>query len=348
MERGKEEIPCVFFFSGERLPRYASRSLKSIAKNWPGRVVLLTDVAKVKLPSRVEVVYFPRWFSYMKYHQFIAQTPLDANFRAGFWVKTAMRFFVILEWLKQAECETLLHLELDSALIQTDELEEYFHSLGPGLYVPVVSKDIAIASILFLKGVEPLEALVSFMVENSHLGSEMTMVAHFVAEHSSVAFGLPTPFSFARDFSLEDRHHILSPTVNSGVFDPAQIGHWLLGPDPRNIRGKFVRANYEYNYGEDSKERFRQVVSMLSWDRDMGLVMSNDGKKYPIRNIHVHSKVLENAYSRFLLRLHFNRAKKERSLAVFCAPAMVPLSKSRLKRAVDVFLVRANRFFWRP
>ena len=340
------EIPVVTFFSGTSLPRYARKSLSHLSKMWPAKVHLLTDIPGLAIKPTVEVEHFSPWFSTNRYANFVRDSPLDGNFRQGFWLKTALRFFVIAEWMELSGVDRVLHLELDCALQNIEGMEKYLHSLRRGVYLPWVSTDVAIASIVYFHGLGPVKELAEFMAANAELGNEMNILARFLKLRPDIAFGLPSPLGPVLSGSERaPAPNQLPANFESGVFDAAQIGHWLFGPDPANIRGHLVRANYEFNYGDESKRRFRQVAGRLVLRAPSRISLASGAAALPVRNLHVHSKAIGNAYRPWLLRFHFRRSKLDRNSVVLCWPKPVPFAKSRLKRRLDIALIRVKKAY---
>jgi hypothetical protein len=159
----------------------------------------------------------------------------SGDFREGFWQLTLTRLFVLSD-IHKALSSPILHIESDVLLMKNFPWAKF--DIQEKLAWLKVSEDHDIAAILFspnkkitLKLVEALK----FELEKSPFLTDMTAL-------SIVAPKLKESFSYLpscpSEWSRRERSE-LEPLRNEfgGYFDPAALGIWNLGQDPRNHFG---------------------------------------------------------------------------------------------------------------
>lgn len=335
----------MFFFSGKKLPSFARISLAKAASIWPGATVLLTDV-KCTFRSAVSVDFFPSWFNQDDFGSFQSRSSLDKSFRDGFWLKAAQRFFVLDQWSRKNSVERFVHCELDVAILRPNDVADLVQNVDRGIFIPRVSENLAIASTVIVAGEDSMVPLIDFMVRKAYLGHEMRILGEFLRLVPELGQALPTTSDLAGRISPLSFPQT-SPAVAFGniLFDAAQVGHWILGTDARNIRGKAVRNHFEWDYGSDSVSLHRTLFRHLRW-RSGNIEFATRLGTFHLLTLHCHSKSMRLAYSRLSRGLLTRIAMKANSTILPIPFVLTPFRMSKAKGGLDLLLVRWRRFLF--
>lgn len=242
---------------------------------------------------------------------FRQSTRIDREFRNGFWTYAIERFFYLETAAAQLGLETIIHLETDNLLyVDLSVLVPLLSHCYQGIAVPFVKDERAIAGIVYFRNREALSRLTYFFA-NVFLGNpgvqindmDLLGVMHrsFGAE---VIDGLPVvpgddpgPMrslagGTAADPGLYTRH----AGVIGAVFDPAPLGQFLDGIDPRNAPGRrtvgFINESALY-----WPSRYRFLLARDDQGR-RAPYLGTAGTFWPIVNLHFHSKNLAPFLSR--------------------------------------------------
>lgn len=179
------------------------------------------------------------------------------NFRDNFWLTSLARFVAIANFM-QTHSESVLHIESDNFL-SVDFPAEKFEGLHQDFAFPVVSKDRAIASILYFKNFQASKMLADFAsdsAQENNWTSDMLVLRSFYDANSSNVQVLPTGLSQQAKFSNPVDPNVLASmnkglATLGGVFDGSDIGVRFFGTDPRNRRGfSTIGAPIPENYSD--------------------------------------------------------------------------------------------------
>lgn len=280
--------PLVYYFSGPVFPSYALRTLRHSVSVWAGRVILLHDGSYPETVRGVSSELFLDWYDRTKFDTFMANSPLDPEFRDGFWFHTAERFFVIEQWASREDLNSLAHAELDVVLFPPTGAPENAASWGRGIFYPAGTESHAGASFLFLNDRQVLAQMLDFFVEHAATGDEMHLLWDFLFSENSCAHQLPSHTFFEDPPLRQAANAPLTPEQSGGLFDVQPLGTWILGQDPRNTPkapdfnhiwleqiGSPVLKNLSFSYNP--------VTNRLK-------VGERGGQRIPVRALHVHSK----------------------------------------------------------
>ena len=325
------EIPVVFVYLGNKLPEYAFHGLFLARERYAGDIVLLSDQSDTKVPDGVTFIDVSAWYQKDSFQAFSSQSPLDALFRGGFWLKTVERFFVLQQYMRQFAVEKLFHAELDVLILDLGGLAPSLDSEGKGVFIPSQRPGRAIASLVYISDTAALDKLVAFFCQNSHLGNEMNMLGAFLAEHPEHGVALPT-------------EAILSPSAwphtpryaqaSLGAIDAQWVGHHLFGYDPRNILGTSWNRFSEGPVPQDfvgTRFRYRQGVLTAE---------APGGASTVIRAVHVHAKILRRLRSPLVLSFYCWAAELP-----FRIPIFVSTKGVRARVATALLSKASTRFF---
>ena len=233
---------------------------------------------------------------------------LDRNSMGGFWMFATERFFYLFELMKRFDLSDVFHLEYDNMLYADvaawlPTLHEYYS----GKIAATFDNDSrCIGGFMYISDRKPLEQFTQYVAERAHLPkNDMEFLAAFKnVEGGAYIDHLPiiAP-SYAGDHPLvsANRHTVCRPELYfqhfdafQAIFDAAAIGQYLGGISPRNgpaIPGfinessVFNPSLLQYEWIADEEGR---LVPMAIYRKE----------RWPIVNLHIHSKNLAQFYSR--------------------------------------------------
>jgi hypothetical protein len=341
-------VPLIFFFSGTKFPRYGRDSLRIARRSWPGPVVLLTDTDLKRVPRGVTVERYESWFSSTGFDSFCEKSPLNGNFRGGFWHKTVLRFFVLEQFMERTGVSRFLHLELDVAPFDLSGVTGALDDWGSGFFVPWLTPEHGIASLAYCNSAKALKTVLNGFATHVHVGHEMAMLGRILKSSPREVFGLPCSGTLAKQLRGEALPSNQIPVSEElGIFDAAPFGHWLLGNDARNQRGSWVKNHFLYHYTPDSRTDLERLAPKFFVTQNKIWLESN-GLRLRVRCLHIHSKAMYLVRSRLLLRIHVNIANKPKTSLVMVLPRLVLWGDSRQRELLSLLLVRAKRLVFLP
>jgi hypothetical protein len=300
--------PLVFVFLGQKWPHYGSASLRIAAETTPNPLVVLAEVPRPpNVPSVVEWQQVGDFYSASEFDGFALAEPYSADFREGFWLKTAERLFVIRAYMRFSGCKTIFHGELDCLFFSLPKLEsEIARTELTGVFLPRETQDRCIGSIIFVNEQASLDALCEFLVKNSALGNEMDILGALPHGQESKFYALPTAEALFRgsEHAPPDTWPVVPPR-STLIVDGAVIGRWLFGVDPRNTGGRGVKNRLQsHKYGVLFDLPLSEVS--ITIERRGGwslLVEGPNGRRFQVATIHVHSKIHAKITARYLARV---------------------------------------------
>lgn len=222
----------------------------------------------------------------------------DLTFRNGFWFSSLARFKAISELMKSQDIERVLHIESDVVLMPNFPINS-FNSIDGKIAYCLQGEGQGIAAILFVGSQEILDNLLMFCIEEvkrNPKSTDMTILFRYWIERPKNVLVLP---SLTNHVQSQEGHKIIPKSLwenidlFEGLFDPISVGQYLLGIDPRNTRGRRIL------FWQDDSHYVN--VSKLGLTYEDGVLFScQEGSKYPIFSLHVHSKDLR-AFNNFSL-----------------------------------------------
>jgi hypothetical protein len=289
----------TFIFLGDKLPKYAIASL-NLAASTSGMNISIIGNTCIKdsvshLPVQfvaVEDFYNPEHFS-----RAASNVWTDHSYRDGFWLKSLERLFVLRQYMKHSGQKSILHAELDQLLFQINVLVSKLDTLKYfGLFVPFHNDKSAVASILYINDVAALDSLLSFACGEIFFPNEMYLIAEWAKINPELIFELPTTATFIhqREDSVIPGVMLLTPNDTGGLVDPAQMGQWVAGIDPKNV----VIREKPVNKFVDLPSRFlltqselQSIKFSLSVSNELLIAAGDSETKLKLFNLHVHSKI---------------------------------------------------------
>jgi len=222
-------------------------------------------------------------------YNYNSNTQLDNQFRGGFWALTSARFFYLYEFMRKYAIENVIHLENDVLIYHNvDMLDRILDKTK--IYLPFDTFTRNIASIMFIPNCNVFRTVLdkydfakNDMENFSIMQSQTGMIENFPI--------------FVEDPSGYPEYQFVTKNFQkfNMIFDAAAIGQYLGGVDPRNIPGDttgFVNETCIIKY-----DQFRFIWTVIDGIKCPFIVFkdaSGNDCTYPIFNLHIHSKALEN------------------------------------------------------
>ncbi len=312
-------------YLGTSLPKYVIKNLSYLIDTFPSeRIVFISDSKKsLKKVNKLGVETWLAPDPDMHWQELRAKLRHPMNFREGFWFKTLARIFVLDLFLQENPNESCIQVEADVFLFKNFPFEE-FSDPNVEIRFPMESKQMGIASILFLRDSKASKTLVEMTMEaiyqNGYV-TDMSMLG-IVAKSNRMKFSplstIPVSMVFALNDPTDPELFFGVRNNSTGIFDGITIGQYLLGIDPRNSRGWKVLHKKQPSHGiNPEKLNFIYV-------KDDELFVDHEDTRVKVYNLHNHAKDLRiyDAASRAkLLKNRINSAKigetKKFVLAVF-------------------------------
>jgi hypothetical protein len=302
---GREETPLVFVYLGPDFPSYASSSLQIALKTTPNPIVVLAEVPRpAHIPSAVEWIAVDSFYSGQEFATFTLQPPYSEEFRDGFWLKTAERFFVLSEFMQWRKLATIFHGELDCLFFDLPEVERQILEDGLcGVFLARETESRCIGSLVYVNDSRVLRFVCTFILRNSHLGNEMDILGAIPSGGEQGVYALPTAEFLYRESS--DSSWPVAPRTPSFIVDGAVLGRWMFGVDPRNTGGRGTSNRIQnHKYGVP----FESPLGALTFRRNsrkewQTQVLSPRGGIFNLAVLHVHSKVHKKLTPQYIDRL---------------------------------------------
>jgi len=209
----------------------------------------------------------------------------NREFRGGFWRYTLERIFAIEAWHCNFPNEGVFHLESDILLFPNFPWGEI--SKGSRLSWLRFNESHDVAAIIYSpKYMESqwLAELVRENIEKNFELTDMTVLSVISRKEKERVRILPSLLneSSVENFELKSASTVSGPF--EGIFDPAAIGMWLLGQDPRNHRGLLIKfREMDESWVKPGHWRFK-------FSSKDGLSIATRIGNQSIFNLHVHCK----------------------------------------------------------
>jgi hypothetical protein len=280
--------PLVFIYLGE-FPRYGEGAIKLAVETSGVPVVLVTDhevPASIKRWSlRTQDFYDPESFKSTS-HLILR----SSEFRNGFWQKTLERLFVLQQFQRVSGDDNLFHAELDNLVFRLDSFESQVGQSLPNatLTLPYGSSDVALASLMYVRGTEPLDQLVHFANCGKNYSTEMHLLAAFGIEHPDVLVQAQSLESLtsATNFREKSTGSPFEAVGRNWMFDAAALGQWVAGQDAANSSA-LVSFNHFVN-----EAIAHTSLRPRTWLTDEGLLSVEVGDQFlSCYNLHLHHKI---------------------------------------------------------
>lgn len=289
-----------FVFLGKRIPDYALASLELSRRHSGLRPVLVGNRELFDQIKRTgtEFIAADSFYDPAPMEQAARNITLDHSFRNGFWLKTLERFFVLEQLMKSVQLRQVIHAELDQLLFRVDKLLDGLRrSKKTGIFLPFQGEKKAVASVLYCNSVEALSSVLELAMGNQKFENEMDLLLRWSGLSPENAIALPTTDVFLRGTSqraVSTRQQITASEAN-GLVDPAELGLWVGGRDPQNLRIA-DKPTTRFIYGPDKAVLSLSELTSLRFILDLeesslALETAEGNKRAQLFNLHLHSKV---------------------------------------------------------
>jgi hypothetical protein len=225
--------------------------------------------------------------------QFLKTSTLNKSFRNGFWRKATERFFYLYECIKAYQLTDVFHFEYDNLIyVDLEHLLPIFQKQYKTIGAIFDTQERCVPNCMFIPHVNALYPLISFMsVQASRGMNDMNCIGLFRCLNQDKIASLPVIPEGKDLFQKQVQepeffwHNI---EWFDSIFDGAAMGQFLGGIDPRNgpSSSGFVNQDAVYDVS-----RFDIRWELDEYQRKVPYLMYH-GRKYPINNLHIHSKQL--------------------------------------------------------
>ena len=251
------------------------------------------------IPKDIKIIQFERK------NQFLQQEIMgghDHKFRRGFWRFSLERLFALAEFHETIPNKGMLHIESDVLLMPNFPWHEV-DSVNKSLWNNY-NEERDVAALLYYPNFKihsEIIIIVQDLLTKNPLHTDMTVLAE-VRKMSTV----PNSFfpSVARDVpdlkNLSNKAGSLflekigdSSFFETGIFDGAPIGMWLLGHDPRNNYGANIVHDLSPIVSGDSIIDPSRVDYEMDYHGNIIIASRLTQKKTTLWCLHVHTKSLK-------------------------------------------------------
>jgi hypothetical protein len=262
---------------------------------------------RVALPDALQVTQVPLQDLgiSIKQHQFREISPLDRDFRAGFWTYTSERFFVVESVMVKFALEHVVHMENDVLLYcSLDELVPRLSRLYRGAAATFDNDVRCVPGIVYFPHRRAAGALTDFLIAALRQVAahpemrginDMALLGAFRAQGREAIDHLPiVPPDYPGTLRSAVGHAVADPACYwrnfetlEMVFDAAALGQFLGGVDPRNTSG--VTTGFVNESCVFDPRMLRPHFVRNAQGRRVPVVETRSGL-HAIANLHIHSK----------------------------------------------------------
>ena len=284
---------------------------------------------------------------------------IDLEFRQGFWRYSFERLLALHKAHSDRPLSSLLHVESDVLIMPSFPLSDFLRIQNVCWLPCDLSKDSA--SLMYfpnLKKSQEFNTDLNNLFVKSKQINDMKALYELRKQFPKKYRLLPTSNSnftqlsnLAIDSAAKSFRHF------DGVFDPAPIGMWLTGIDPRN---NFGVTNY---FASKKLSLLGMIQSPYAYPlyfvNNKSLIFKNGSKVLPVYKLHIHSKsskIFSNSwkseirrlaklslknqpYHEFSIRilielLASNYSKKSLTQYLYNSPFIINIRKTRFLRRI--------------
>ena len=210
-------------------------------------------------------------------------------------IRAFERFFLCENLMKQKNLKDVLFLELDNMIYMNPIKFQNSLQKKPLAYM-YDNEDRSSSGIMYIRDPSSLEKLnqesILFIEKADEFLHEMVVLARFALQYPDDVQYLPvhipnSEYPVCTYENLEDY---------ACIFDAAPLGVYLFGRDPYHTKGIIVKGLHNPESLIDyTKYKFKWMFDEKG--RKCPWISFSETKSYPIFNLHIHSKSLEEAYS---------------------------------------------------
>jgi hypothetical protein len=300
----------LFVHIGPELPTWLRPTLDQARLFNSCPIVLVADanaLGRAQLPQSLDVLQVPLQELGVseKQRAFRDISPLDREFRGGFWNHTSERFFVVESAMQALSLQNAVHLENDVLLYcSLDELVPRLSQAYQGIAATFDNDGRCVPGLLYFPSQRSVSALTDFFlavlrqIANTPIArgvNDMIVLGALRTRGRGAIDHLPIiPPDYPGVLRSAVGHTAADPACYSRnfdtlgvVFDAAALGQFLGGVDPRNASGPTVGFVNESCVFDPRMLRPRFVRD--SRGRRVPMVETASGL-HAVANLHVHCK----------------------------------------------------------
>lgn len=242
----------------------------------------------------------------------------DHNFRGGFWRFTLERLFALTQFHESMPGKKILHIESDVLLLpnfpfhEIEKLDELAwcrfnqaKDVSSILYIPDLASSISLREKL-LGELRIDNKLTDMTILNNISRNDSTIrILPSLSRKQPELLNKLNLMCDSREFEL------CSNEGFNGIFDPAAIGMWLTGLDPRNYYG--ITKIHDRGIIDTGDSYVDPSRSKYMFDSENRLYILNNDYCVELLCLHIHSKNLKlfaegwDKELRYLVKLSENR-----------------------------------------
>jgi hypothetical protein len=284
-------IELLFVQLGNAKSEHLIQNIELIRSMFPSIkihcIISKYSALEIDLPDYVNrIVYTPE----KKVDKLFNANEIDLDFRRGYWRFTLERLIAIKSAYIENPESKFIHVESDVLLLPSFPFINFLNIESVAWLPNNGTSDIA--SIMYFpsleKNFEFTEDLMSLLVANPRL-TDMQALYKLRNLFPERYFLLPTSnsnFGNLRNPNLDSATKLSS--IFEGIFDPAPIGMWLTGIDPKNNYG-FTKY-FETKKISKMQTCINPSAYSLQFVNKSRLLYQKHDKFLEIYNLHIHSK----------------------------------------------------------
>lgn len=291
-------LRAVFIHLGSKVPRYLLLNLQRHVRIFPEIPVTLIVSDANFIPKNIYGVdYYVYKKSFTILIQNVSELSNRSSFRNNFWLLSLERLLAIGEYHELNPQAKLLHIESDVLLLPNFpwSIFEAQNSLHWTKYEP--NRDVA--SLLYSPNANESNWL-NFQIlnyckdnpENTDMSVLSEIQKNFpekIGILPSLAPSIPEMFNRnTTNANLIEKVISAGAELFGGIFDPAAIGIWLCGTDPRNNYGISKIHLSDILEGERNFIDPSQINYLFDSRGNLFIIKNNF--KMSLFNLHIHSK----------------------------------------------------------
>jgi hypothetical protein len=292
-------MKIVFVHLGTAPAKHLWSNIRSLEIRFPDlEIVLVSDVKPKELISHPKVEFYQYLRSESTQLQ-LARLDYDFKFRSGFWQYTLERILALDQYHRSVPEKKILHLESDVLLLSNFPFQSFEH-LNKMSWLSV-DKNRDVATFIYLPDALSTTRLCTELLVQLNYDSTLTDMK-FLREYR---LKNPNEVLLAPSLSLELATQLIfegqmdpklgielsaSAEFFKGFFDPAAIGMWLTGSDPRNYYG--FRKSFDTTEIINGGTFINPAVLKYRITSTGEMFVSIDNFESPIWCLHIHSKDL--------------------------------------------------------
>jgi len=307
-------LRLVFIHLGEAKADHLWANIENILQSSSDyKIDVITSKPLDDAPSDNPRLSFYVYHSDIFLSSVLDKATIDPKFRSGFWRFSLERLFALTAHHQNYPAASLLHIESDILLLPNFPFH-IFDKLEKPAWLKQ-DKDRDIAAILYIPNIGKSNWLLKKMlqeIEGKKQINDMLLLSAISTKFPESVTILPSISQ--QDSGLINKSYQMSSKIKSqissnfatfdGIFDPAALGIWLTGNDPRNAFG--VTRKFDTHSLLNGGTFVDPSKTIFSFSESEGLTVLDNGKRVRIYNLHVHSKnqkLFKNGWEKVLLKI---------------------------------------------